>query len=146
METPLADPILARLPRGLRVLTRRERVGSLRLGAACAQALSGGALTDRRLTSVLDRGVEAAGLPTLPSPTPAATFVGSAAERLGACAGGTAWRDPSSCSPRFRTAASSGVLAPLEARHRQASEGQWASSECLERWREDEVARRAQGR
>jgi DNA replication protein DnaC len=38
----------------------------------------------------------------------------------------------------------SGVLATLEARHRQASAGQWASVEFLERVLEDAVARRAQ--
>jgi DNA replication protein DnaC len=38
----------------------------------------------------------------------------------------------------------SGVLAILEARHRQAIEGQWAYVEFLERLLEDEVERRAQ--
>jgi hypothetical protein len=37
----------------------------------------------------------------------------------------------------------SGVLATLEARHRQAIEGQWADVECLERLLEDEGERRA---
>jgi len=36
------------------------------------------------------------------------------------------------------------VLATREARHRQAIEGQWADVECLERWRDDAVERRAQ--
>lgn len=37
----------------------------------------------------------------------------------------------------------SGVLATLEARHRQALDGPWADVECLARWREDAIARRA---
>jgi DNA replication protein DnaC len=38
----------------------------------------------------------------------------------------------------------SGILATLEARHRQAIDGQWAYVEFLERLLEDEVERRAQ--
>jgi IstB-like ATP binding protein len=38
----------------------------------------------------------------------------------------------------------SGVLATLEARHRQAIEGQGAEVAFLERWLEDEMERRAQ--
>jgi DNA replication protein DnaC len=47
-------------------------------------------------------------------------------------------------TPKVKQLRLSGVLATLEARHRQAIEGQWADVECLERWLEDEVERRAQ--
>ena len=47
-------------------------------------------------------------------------------------------------SPTLKPLRRSGVLATLEARHRQAIDGQWADVEFLERWLEDEVERRAQ--
>jgi hypothetical protein len=46
--------------------------------------------------------------------------------------------------PKLKPLRLSGVLATLEARHRQAIEGQWADVEFLERLLEDEVERRAQ--
>ena len=46
--------------------------------------------------------------------------------------------------PKWKQLRLSGVLTTLEARHRQAIDGQWADVECLERWREDESERRAQ--
>jgi hypothetical protein len=46
--------------------------------------------------------------------------------------------------PKLKPLRLSGVLATLEARHRQAINGQWAYVECLERWLEDEIERRAQ--
>ena len=45
VEVRLADPVLDRLPRVIRVLKLRERVGSPRLEAACARALHFGDLT-----------------------------------------------------------------------------------------------------
>jgi DNA replication protein DnaC len=47
-------------------------------------------------------------------------------------------------TPTLKQLRLSGVLATLEARHRQAIEGQWASVECLERLLEDAIERRAQ--
>jgi DNA replication protein DnaC len=47
-------------------------------------------------------------------------------------------------TPKLKQLRLSGVLATLEARHRQAIEGQWAYVEFLERLLEDEVERRAQ--
>ena len=47
-------------------------------------------------------------------------------------------------TPKLKQLRLSGVLATLEARPRQAIEGPWASGECLERWLEDAVERRAQ--
>lgn len=91
VETLLADPVLDRLPRVIRVLKLRERVGTPRLEAACARALYFGDLTYQTLTRILDRGLEAEGLPTLTVPAPASTFVRTAAELLGDLAGGASW-------------------------------------------------------
>src|SRR5919201_5715957 len=46
--------------------------------------------------------------------------------------------------PKLKLLRLSGVLATLEARHRQAIDGQWSYIEFLERLLEDEVERRAQ--
>jgi DNA replication protein DnaC len=47
-------------------------------------------------------------------------------------------------TPKLKQLRLSGVLATLEARHREAIEGQWAYVEFLERLLEDEIERRAQ--
>jgi DNA replication protein DnaC len=47
-------------------------------------------------------------------------------------------------SPKLKQRRLSGVLATLDARHRQALDGQWSYVEFLERLLEDEVERRAQ--
>ena len=47
-------------------------------------------------------------------------------------------------TPKLKQLRLSGILATLEARHRQALEGQWPYVEFLERLLEDEVERRAQ--
>ena len=47
-------------------------------------------------------------------------------------------------TPKLKLLRLSGVLASLEARHRQALDGQWSYIEFLERLLEDEVERRAQ--
>lgn len=47
-------------------------------------------------------------------------------------------------SPKLKQLRLSGVLATLEARHRQAVDGQWSYSEFLSRLLEDEIERRAQ--
>ena len=47
-------------------------------------------------------------------------------------------------TPRLKQLRLSGILDTLEARHRQAVEGQWSYVEFLERLLEDEVERRAQ--
>jgi len=96
VETLLADPVLDRLPRVIRVLKLRERVGTPRLEAACARALHFGDLTYRPLTRILERGLEAEELPTISAPTAAATFVRTAAELLGDLAGGASWSSTTS--------------------------------------------------
>jgi DNA replication protein DnaC len=47
-------------------------------------------------------------------------------------------------TPKLKHLRLSGILATLEARHRQAIDGQWSYVEFLERLLEDEVERRAQ--
>src|SRR3712207_20986 len=47
-------------------------------------------------------------------------------------------------TPKLKHLRLSGVLATLDARHRQAIDGQWSYVEFLERLLEDEVERRAQ--
>ena len=91
VETLLADPVLDRLPRVIRVLKRRERVGLPRLEAACARTLHDGDLSYRTLTRILDQGLEAEPLLVPPAPVPASTFVRTAAELLGALVGGAPW-------------------------------------------------------
>jgi transposase len=91
VEALLADPVLDRRPRVIRVLKLRERVGSPRLEAACARALHFGDLTYRTLQRILDQGLEAEALPGTPPPVPACTFVRTAAALLGALAGGASW-------------------------------------------------------
>ena len=144
VETLLADPVLDRLPRVMRVLKRRERVGRPRLEAACARALHDGDRRSRTLTRILDQGLEAAPLRVPPAPVPASTFVRPAAERLGALVGGAPWSSTTSERHTLQQRRLSGVLATLDARHRQAIDGQGAYVELLERWLEDEIERRAQ--
>jgi hypothetical protein len=96
VETLLANPVLDRLPRVIRVLKRRERVGTPRLEAACARALSCGDLTSQTRTRILARGLEAEGLSTRTVPAPASTCVRTAAALLGDLAGGASWSSTSS--------------------------------------------------
>jgi Mu transposase, C-terminal domain/Integrase core domain len=91
VDTLLADPVLDRLPRVIRVLKLRERVGSPRLEAACVRALHFGDLTYRTLKRMLDQRLEAEPLPVNFAPMPACMFVRTAAELLGDLAGGAAW-------------------------------------------------------
>jgi transposase len=91
VETLLADPVLDRLPRVIRVLKLRERVGPQRLEAACARALHYGDLTYRTLQRILDQGLEAEALPIPPAPVPACTFIRTADELLGDLVGGAPW-------------------------------------------------------
>ncbi|MGH8059566.1 MAG: IS21 family transposase [Candidatus Entotheonellia bacterium] len=91
VDTLLADAVLDRLPRVIRVLKLRERVSPQRLAAACARALHFGDLSYRTLKRILDQRLEAEGLPAAPAPTPACMFVRTAAELLGELAGGAPW-------------------------------------------------------
>jgi hypothetical protein len=91
VDTLLADPVLDRLPRVIRVLTLHERVGMPRLETACARALHFGDLTYRTLTRILDPNLEAEVLPASLAPVPACVFVRTAVELLGDLLGGASW-------------------------------------------------------
>jgi hypothetical protein len=91
MDTLLADAVLDRLPRVVRVLKLRERVGPQRLEAACARALHFGDLSYRTLKRILDHRLEVESLPVPPTPTPACVFARTAEELLGKLAGGVPW-------------------------------------------------------
>jgi len=87
----LADPVVDRHSRVVRVLKLRERVGDGRLEAASARALRYGDLTYRTLTHILDQGLEAEAVPPPAAHPPARTFVRSATELLGHLFGGVTW-------------------------------------------------------
>ena len=85
VATLLEDSVVDRHPRVIRVLRLRTPVGDRRLEAACARVLAFGDLRYVTLKRVLDQGLDTQGLALLPvaTPTPARTFVRSAAELLG---------------------------------------------------------------
>jgi len=91
VQTLLADPVVDRHGRVVRVLKLRERVGAERLEAACARALRFGDLTYRTLKHILDQGLEVEAPPSMSTTPPARTFVRSAAELLGHVFGGLTW-------------------------------------------------------
>ena len=84
VHTLLADSVVDRHPRVVRLLHLRAKVGAPRLEAACARALRYGDLTYATLKRILDHGLEAEpAAPPLPAATSARTFVRTAAELLG---------------------------------------------------------------
>lgn len=91
VATLLADPVVDRHSRVVRVLKLRERVGDGRLEAASARALHYGDLTYRTFRHILDQGLEAEMVTPAPAHPPARTFVRSAAELLGHLFGGGPW-------------------------------------------------------
>jgi hypothetical protein len=91
VQTLLADPVLDRHPRVVRLLKLRETVGDGRLEAACARALRFDDLTYSTIKRILDRGLEAQGAVSCSTAVPARTFVRSATELLGHLFGGLTW-------------------------------------------------------
>ncbi len=87
----LADPVVDRHSRVVRILRLREAVGLPRLEAACARALRYDDLTYATIKRILDQGLETEAYPVSPPPAPARTFVRTAAELLGHVFGGLAW-------------------------------------------------------
>jgi hypothetical protein len=85
VSTLLDDRVIDRHPRAVRILRLRTQVGDSRLEAACARLLAFGDLRYATLKRVLDQGLESQVPAILPlaTPTPARTFVRSAAEVLG---------------------------------------------------------------
>ncbi len=91
VETLLADRVVDRHARVVRLLRLRDRVGEQRLEAACARALRFGDLTYLTIKRILDQHLEAE--PPVPAPPPASarTFVRTATDLLGHLFGGVTW-------------------------------------------------------
>lgn len=85
VTTLLDDHVVDRHPRVVRILRLRSQVGDGRLEAACARLLAFGDLRYVTLKRVLEQGLDTQVPALLPvsTPTPARTFVRSAAELLG---------------------------------------------------------------
>lgn len=91
----LADRVVDRHGRVVRILRLREAVGDARLEAACARALRYDDLTYATIKRILAQGLEAEDATPAPAPAPARTFVRTAAELLGHLFGGAAWNSSS---------------------------------------------------
>jgi transposase len=91
----LADRVVDRHSRVVRILRLRDTVGDQRLEAACARALHYGDLTYVTIKHILAHGLEAADRPAAAAPAPARTFVRTAAELLGHVFGGMTWNSSS---------------------------------------------------
>jgi len=87
----LADPVVDRHSRVVRILRLRETVGYTRLEAACARALRYDDLTYATIKRILAQGLEAEECAPAPAAVPARTFVRTAAELLGHIFGGATW-------------------------------------------------------
>ena len=87
----LADPVVDRHSRAVRILRLRETAGYTRLEAACARALRYDDLTYATIKRILDQGLETGECAPAPPPAPARTFVRTATELLGHIFGGVTW-------------------------------------------------------
>ncbi len=88
----LADGVIDRHQRVIRILKLCERVGAERLEAACARALRFDDLSYATIKGILDGGLEQEPPPAPPPPPPPApTFVRTASELLGQLFGRVAW-------------------------------------------------------
>ena len=88
----LADGVIDRHQRVIRILKLCERVGAERLEAACARALRFDDLSYATIKGILDGGLEQEPPPVPPPPPPPApTFVRTASELLGQLFGRVAW-------------------------------------------------------
>jgi Integrase core domain len=87
----LADPVVERHSRVVRILRLREAVGDPRLEAACARALRYDDLTYATIKRILDQGLETDEGGAARPMAPARTFVRTATELLGHVFGGVAW-------------------------------------------------------
>ena len=86
----LADPVVDRHSRVVRILRLREAVGDARLEAACARALRYDDLTYVTIKRILTQGLEEETAPAA-AVAPARAFVRTAAELLGHVFGGVTW-------------------------------------------------------
>lgn len=87
----LADPVVDRHSRVVRILRLREAVGDARLEAAGARALRYDDLTYATSKRILAQGLEADDDRPAAPPAPARTFVRTATEVLGHLFGGVTW-------------------------------------------------------
>jgi Mu transposase-like protein len=85
VSTLLDDRVVDRQPRVVRILRLRTQVGDGRLESACARLLACGDLRYATLKRVLQQRLDTQAPPPLPAatPTPARTFVRTAADLLG---------------------------------------------------------------
>ena len=91
VEQLLAHRPEDRLRSAGRVLGLAAHFSPQRLEAACARALRFDEVSYPTLKRILQQGLEAHSLSTLPAPVPATMFVRSAAELLGPLVGGELW-------------------------------------------------------
>lgn len=91
VATLLADSVVDRHTRVVRILSLGERVGDDLLEKACQRALRFGDLTNTTLKRILAQGLEAEEVTSPPTPTTARTFVRTASDLLGHVFGGLAW-------------------------------------------------------
>jgi len=91
VEIHLADPVVDRLPTMGRLLRLGQQYGLKRLEAACVRALSCGDPNYRTIKEILQKGLEQAPSPALPTSAPATTFVRSPEELFGPQLGATRW-------------------------------------------------------
>jgi transposase len=91
VEIYLADPVVDRLPTVGRLLRLQEPYGANRLEAACVRALAFGDPNYRTIKQILEKGLEQAPSPAVPTSPPATTFVRSAEELWGPHLGAARW-------------------------------------------------------
>ena len=87
----LADPVVDRHGRVVRILRLRETVGDTRLEAACARALRYDDLTYATIKRILAQGLETEECTPAPAVAPARAFVRTAADLLGHLFEGVTW-------------------------------------------------------
>ncbi|HEX2183956.1 MAG TPA: IS21 family transposase, partial [Chloroflexota bacterium] len=87
----LADPVVDRHGRVVRILRLREAVGDARLEAACARALRYDDLTYATIKRILAQGLETEECTPAPAVAPARAFVRTAADLLGHLFEGVTW-------------------------------------------------------
>jgi transposase len=91
VEIYLADPVVDRLPTVGRLLRLQEQYGANRLEAACVRALAFGDPNYRTIKQILEKGLEYAPSPAIPSSPPATSFIRSPEELFGPHLGAARW-------------------------------------------------------
>jgi transposase len=91
VEIYLADPVVDRLPTVGRLLRLQQQYGANRLEAACVRALAFGDPNYRTIKQILEKGLENAPSPAIPTYPPATTFTRSPEELFGPQLGAARW-------------------------------------------------------